>query len=361
MSFFKLKSRKNGSHCVEKNKVMLDRNVIYSFGSQSHQNYGQVIFKPNGELYGYSNQNEFSWKMDNNELCLLNNIGEVTSRFQYYNDYWLGHGEGNKWPFYLLPLIKFEFYDKNNTFNNSGFFVNSIPKSGTYFLEDALKKLGVDSTRLHLTGHDVVDDFRNLPDHEIHVNPGQVRIACPVHYVTQMLNGRIAVGHVEEYDSIIKMHQQKVTVFNLRRNLRDVLVSLYRFKFSKVKPFGEFDLHWRSFSEQSRFVGFLLTYSQFEISHIKQIGEMMLMDKDSIDLTYEEMCEGVFSDTNKLKLEQVRSGFSNDLSSALSLQYGKVNPTYSGSRSNWQSIWNDDAESFFQTSGLADLNSRLGY
>lgn len=339
----------------------ISQNVIYSFGSQSHQNYGQVIFKPGGKLYGYNNENEFSWVYDKHELCFLNQRGEVSSRFNYHDGLWVGHAENSKWPFYLIPLINMENGEGTHLNKSSGFFVNSIPKSGTYFLEDALKKLGIDSVRLHLTGHDVVDDFRNLPDEEIHVNPGKVRIICPVHMVTELLAGRVAVGHVEHLQTIHKMHEQQVTVFNLRRNLRDVLVSLYRFKYKKVKPFGDYDLHWRSFSESSRFLGFLLTYAQYEIGHIKLIAEMMLADSKSINLSYEDMCAGVFNEENTFKLNEIRDGFSTDLSSALKLQYGKDNPTYSGSRSDWRSIWNEDAESFFRTSGLEELNIRLGY
>lgn len=353
------RNSKRRENLVSENCV--SQNIIYSFGSQSHHNYGQVIFKPSGELYGYSNENEFSWVFENNELCFLNHLGDVTSRFKYHDGFWIGHAENSKWPFYLMPLINMEDIKRPNLYNNSGFFVNSIPKSGTYFLEDALKNLGIDSVRLHLTGKDVVDDFRNLPDEEIHVNPGKVRISCPVHLITELLAGRTAVGHVENSQTIDKMHEQQITVFNLRRNLRDVLVSLYRFKYKKVKPFGDFDLHWRSFSEQSRFIGFLLTYAQFEIDHIKQIAEMMLNDSLSINLSYEDMCTGVFDEVNRAKLEQIRNGFSDDLSSALKLQYGKVNPTYSGARSDWRSIWTEDAESFFHTSGLDSLNIRLGY
>jgi len=342
-------------------KAYISHNTIYSFGSQSHQNYGQIIFKSGGELCGYRNENEFSWVYGENELCLLNHLGDISSRFKYHDGLWVGHAENSKWPFYLMPLISLGDFEKPHLYQNSGFFVNSIPKSGTYFLEDALKKLGIDSVRLHLTGQDVVDDFRNLPDEEIHVNPGKVRINCPVHLVTELLAGRTAVGHVENPQTIHKMHEQQVTVFNLRRNLRDVLVSLYRFKYKKVKPFGDFDLHWRSLSEQSRFIGFLITYANYEIDHIKKIAEMMLDDSMSINLSYEDMCTGFFDEENSFKLDNIRDGFSTDLSSALKLQYGQVNPTYSGSRSDWRSIWNDDAESFFRTSGLEDLNIRLGY
>jgi len=338
-----------------------DTNTIYSFGSQSHQNYGQMIFNEGGQLYGYTNEKENAWDITGDELHLLDKYGNVSSTFKKFGEIWLGHAEGSKWPYYLLPLITLKAAAKSQDFSNNGFFINSIPKAGTYFLEDALNKSGVQSVRLHLTGYDVVDDFRELRDEEIHVNPGRVRINCPVHLVTSILKGRAAVGHVEVADSILKMHDQGVTVFNLRRNLRDVLVSLYRFKYRKVTPFGDFDLHWRAMSESSRFIAFLITYAQHEIAHIKAIAEMMLCDDQSINLTYEDMCVGHFNENIKGKLDAVQHGFADKLAAMLKAQYGVDNPTFSGNRSNWQQFWNEDVESFFNTSGLAQLNHRLGY
>lgn len=342
--------------------VCPDFNTIYSFGSQTGKHYGELIFEPEGGLYGLKSDSECRWIREGSELCLLNSAGNITSRFRYItSNIWRGHVENRGTPLYLLPLINTDPWGNNGEYGCSGFLVNSIPKSGTYFLEAALKNAGIPSLRLHLSGIDIIDDFRKLRDEEVHVNPELCRVNAPVHLVTKLLKGRAAVGHIESLPMLDRIRQQNVCIFNLRRNLRDVLVSLYRFKYKKVKPISAKDRYWREMSEQSRFIAFLMAYSECDIAHIKAIATMMLMDTASIPIRYEQMCENSIDDAVKTRLNAVKTGFAEVLSDSFTAQYGKENPTFSGCRSDWKEYWSEDAERYFTLSGLREINARSGY
>lgn len=340
-----------------------DPGIIYSFGSQCDSNYGEVIFRPDGSTYGYHHENENSWGMQNNELCFLSHSGNITSRFRKVaEDIWIGHGENVRWPLYLLPLLKIEENKADKVHvHNAGFLINSIPKAGTYFLEAALKRSGITSLRFHLSALDVVDDYRDLPDAEVHVNPYRTRIKAQIPLLTSLLQGRAVVGHIENVDLLATIRQQGICIFNVRRNLRDVLASLYRFIGDKIEPADLFDHYWRDVSEEKRFLAFMITAVQVNIPFLKEIGRMMVNDADSISLSYEEMCQGVISADAVSKLNTLRPGFAGELQQALKDELGKSNPTFSGKRSSWQDVWSDDAELYFAKCGLLEVNTALGY
>lgn len=339
-----------------------DITTIYVFDSPTGSHRGELIFQPDGEIYGDNLDCASAWMMSADELCLLDREGEITSRFRHVAEgIWLGHIEKKGFPLYLLPLLKTDAHTDSGDYHCSGFLVNSIPKSGTYFLEAALREAGIAPVRLHLSGTNIVDDYRKLSDDEVHVNPEQCRVHLPVNLVTRLLKGRAVVGHIESASMLSVIRQQGVCIFNLRRNLRDVLVSLYRFKYQKVQPCGETDRYWREMSEQTRFIAFLITYSADDIAHIKAIALMMLSDEGSIPVKYEELCSVRFSEAVTATLNGLKPGFAQQLSACLTAQYGKKNPTFSGTRSQWQDYWSDDAEKYFSLSGLKEINIQLGY
>lgn len=250
---------------------------------------------------------------------------------------------------------------RNNNFNCSGFLINTIPKAGTYFLEAVLSALGASSLRLHLSGNEIVDDYRGLSDDEIHRDPECVRVKCPIELITSLLNGNTVVGHIEFLSVLNKAREQGNVVFNLYRNLREVLVSLYRFKLNKVKSLGGGDDFWRTLGDENRFLAFLIFYAERDIAHIKKVAETIISDKDSLCISYEDMCAGSLSSDIRSELEKIQIGFSDAVVSQLSKLSGTQTPTYSGQRSEWAQYWNSDVEAFFVSSGLLDINKRLGY
>jgi hypothetical protein len=239
--------------------------------------------------------------------------------------------------------------------------VNTIPKSGTYFVEAALNAIGCLSQRLHLSGYDSVDDYRGLPDQEVHVAPELVRLVCPVNLVTALLKGEHVVGHIEHRSVIEEIRTQNVCVIYVTRNLRDVLASLLRFKLTKVAPKDPVDGFWRDLSRPKQVIAFLLYHHEKDLAHIRALAELMVSDQNAIFLRYEQICAGEIAPETAARLDMMASGISGCLSKAFKNQYGRVNPTYSGRLSQWRDIWDDAVERYFIASGLADLNRALAY
>lgn len=335
-------------------------NTVFSFGSHQGDNYGEFVFQNDGTIYGYQNNNEFRWSVIDGQLCFLNIDGIVTSRFDMISkDVFLGRSQVDRVPLYLLPLITLAESPCKSF--SPGFLVNTIPKAGTYFLEAALSTVGSKPVRLHLSGENLVDDNRLLNDDEIHVSPEKVRLQCSNKLIASLLNGRTAVGHIEKRHVIEDIRSQGVLVFNVKRNLRDVLVSMYRFKLNKVKSRGGMDDSWREISEKNRFLAFLNYYSDKDFLHVSQVADMILNDNDSVLLSYEDMCNGNIPQSSKDKIDQHKSGLATLLAQAMKSSYSKKNPTFSGKRSNWEELWNDDIESWFSRSGFKRLNEKLEY
>ncbi len=336
---------------------------VFSFGSPCNGQYGHLVLRDGGEIYGYSHPNEHSWSYDNETLHLHGIDGSVTSRFKHCNisGGWFGHVEDRKWPLYLVPILQLEAPVGDINASRPSFFVNSIPKSGTYYVEAALQAIGIASQRLHLSGRDTVDDYRELPESLIHVAPEKVRLSCEAELITAMLQGEQTVGHIEHQWVIDKIRAQRVCVLSVVRNLRNVIASLFRFKQSKVAPTSAIDQYWRELTGSEQIIGFLFHHAERDLAHIRAIADMMQRDSDAILLRYEDMCVGSISPAATERLNAVEPGIAERLCSSLAQQYGHANPTYSGSTSDWTNIWNPDLERYFVTSGLSDLNHSLGY
>lgn len=337
--------------------------VVFSFGSPCNGQYGHLTLSESGEILGYHHPNERRWSLLDGELRFHSESGAITGRFHHcqQSGSWIGHVEGRKWPLSLQPTLSL-----GSATSSACIFppvlVNTIPKSGTYFVEAALNQVGCPSLRLHLGGNDAVDDYRGMADQEIHIDPEAVRLYCPLPLVTSILKSEHVVGHIHNQDIIDNIRAQGVCVLNVIRNLRDVLVSLYRFKLEKVRPLDELDKFWRSIPGTSeRFLAFLIYSHSRDIQAIRNIANTMLRDNRGILLRYEELCTGQISLEAKQKLNQIKDDLDKQLGQAFRDQYGKPNPTYSGARSHWQDFWSEAAENYFLQTGLEELNQSLGY
>lgn len=336
------------------------KRTVYAFGSPCDTIYAKLVFKADGTIYGYSHPNEKYWRLEDDELLLISQDGDITSRYKSDGmNNWIGHLEGKKWPMFLNALLVLDDVDNINKFPS--IFVNTIPKAGTYYVESALESLGFLSTNLHLLNNNIVDDYRRLAKENIHKRPSDVRLLCPVELVTQLLVGEQIVGHVEYFDIIQKIREQNICVLSIVRNLREVLVSLYRFKQNKVAPTDYGDKFWRNVDKSNRISAFLLYYHEKDLEHIRVIARSMLDDKQSILLRYEEMLDGIISPKAAEYLNSFYPDLSQKLSEALVAVKDKDTPTYSGKRSDWKVLWNDDVERYFVESGMYELNKKLGY
>ena len=261
----------------------------------------------------------------------------------------------------MIPLITLEQAILPTSLSRPGVFINTIPKSGTYYVESALREAGIIPSRLHLGGADNVDDYRNLTDSEIHRHPESVRLYCRLDLVAAILNNHQAVGHITELSTINRMHESGVIVLHLIRNLRDVIVSLYRFKLSRVDAIGFLDEQWRKFNNTDRFMAFLLYHHERDIKYIISICNSILNANSKLIMRFEEITESIINEDVKNTLDRYSSGMANKFTQALKIKLNSDSSTYSGQRTNWSEAWNENIEEYFKMSGLFELNKRLGY
>lgn len=342
--------------------------TVYSFGSALSGQFGHLVLRPDSSIYGYQHPNERSWELVGDELRLLAQDGRVTSRFTHAGEgVWTGRWEGQLRPLYLMPAISLpaaRVTDANIPAAGwPSLLVNTVPKSGTYFLEAALRDVGFAPLRVHLVRHDVVFDFRGLSDDQIHVDPWHQLLELPLNLVTRLLDrGELVVGHVTSPEVINTARAQGVCVVSVVRNLRDVLASYLRFQVQKVSATSAADRFWRSLDAKQQLAGFIARFGDNALTDMLQTATMPCTDRDGILVRYEELTRGVVSAEAGRKLRAFYpEGFIHSLTEALVGQLNTPNPTFSGLRSRWADIWSEELEVYFDESGLKRVNAALGY
>jgi len=334
--------------------------TAYTFGNPVDRAYGSMIFRPGGEIGGYRNPNEERWELATDGcLRLFGASGRLQSEFWQLGDSAAFQGQSTRdnVPFYLFPLIKHEARVDSALPN---VLINSLPKSGTYFLEKILKEAGWRATRLHLVSGGYVDDYRGLPDEQMHVEPEKLRIRCSSQCVSALLgHGELIVGHLATLDELWGVAVEGVRIINVVRNVRNVLTSLYRFKLTRVLEREGVPESWRGTEESMKFVEFLKFYTDRDIGFLSNMLRFLLSNRGYAILRFEDIMSGNISalqplcDASHIELEYLRA--------AAERSRGQVTPTWSGELSSWENVWSHDAEEIFKESGLFELNGAFGY
>ncbi len=335
--------------------------TVWRWGSPADRFYGHMVLKPGGEIYGYSHPNEHRWSYSEGILCFHDQSGAVSRSLRYYSDAncFLGAAEGKKWPFCLMPVIVNSAPEKSLGEVLPPVVINTMPKSGTYLLEAAFRDAGWFPSRVHMASY-AQDDYRGLADDAVHRVPADSRIDCPADVFASTLPcGVFAVGHIGEADMVSKIRALDVPVISCVRNLRDVIVSTWRFKLKKVAPVDLQDALWRNASGNQSLDLFILTYIERDIGFCGNIAKMMMADESAVMLRYEEIVQGVLP-ANFGSLGRL-SEYAENITEKLLSQVGKSNPTYSGERSDWRKYWTPFTEHCFRESGLLEVNQALGY
>lgn len=113
---------------------------------------------------------------------------------------------------YLLPLLSLGWGAGKK--NLPPVFVNSIPKSGTYFLEAAFARLGAVPLRLHF-GSSSCHDYRGVPENEMHRQPDDHFLPVPAGAIAALMRpGDVAVGHVEDHVQLDAISEAGVRVLH---------------------------------------------------------------------------------------------------------------------------------------------------
>lgn len=328
---------------------------VFAFGSPTDRMYGQMVLRPGGKILGYSHSNERSWELDEaGDLLFRSENGTVSSRLRAESpSIWLGHAEGSTCPFMLVSLLR---HDAGG--DGPSIIVNSIPKSGTYFLTAALSAAGFPESGLHLSGTDTVDDNRALDASQMHEDPLAVRFLVQADLAASITSGRCNPAHLFDPAIIDRVRSRGGHVFHVKRDLRDIVTSLYRFKMNRVKPTTPLDSAWRQLPEAQRFVAFLYHYAAADLAHVR---EMAFFIAGRPAFSYEGMVRAEIPGDVLDELEQVRPGFAAEIAQGLRVSRGSSTSTQSGARSDWHAVWSDDVQRIFEALGLQDANRALGY
>ena len=334
--------------------------TVYRYGSPCDQFYGYLVLREGGGVYGYDHPNEKQWCFNSEELAFISEIGLVTSCFKYEptTNCFFGKAFGTQWPLCLIPILSLDAGTTSGSL--PPLIINTIPKAGTYFLEAAFAYAGWLATRLHLGSHQI-DDYRTSADDDMHKTPEKCRINCPVDIFAAALPlGHLAVGHVEDSKMINQVRKLGIPLIHCVRNLRNVIVSLYRFKRAKVQPIDAPDLYWRKLPESSAFDGFITVLSNRDMAFIADMARLIVQDTEAVTLRYEDLIQGRIC--QKVEMLTHDSSILRHIREGLLAKLGHPTSTLSGSeRSDWKSVWTPFAEDFFVQSGLLELNQALGY
>jgi hypothetical protein len=236
--------------------------------------------------------------------------------------------------------------------------INSIPKSGTYFAAKALAAAGFPDSGFHLGGRRTVDDFRGLPDEVRHRNPSLRRLNLPVDLVPLIAPGTSTPAHIEHEDTVERLRSYGTHVIHLKRDLRNVIISLYRFKLAAVDPVSDLDKAWRLLPEPQRIAAFLFHHADRDIANVRSVA---LQVANQPALTFEEISEGKIADEVAVTLDAIRPGLSTAFAEGLLAVRGTKTSTLSGARSEWSQHWTDEIQAIFTALGLEEANRRLGY
>ena len=264
--------------------------TIYRIGALGGTNFGHVILKSDGTVGFYQHPNEVRFDFDGTTLSFINTAGNITSQLRYSLEAncFLGKMPSD---LYLLPILELPFEQSNDSPNLPAILINSIPKSGTYFLEAACTEMGVRALRLHLSSQ-FSHNYREISAEEMHHNPNQLVVPSPAGAIAHLLcAGEQVVGHIDDHSQLDEFIKAGVTVLHCTRDLRDVLVSLYHFKRSKVAPVSPADTAWRKLGLSSGFIAFLCYFAEKDILLIKRTAEIILERSESI-IRFEDAING---------------------------------------------------------------------
>lgn len=333
---------------------------VYRFEQVEAGLLDYVVLRGDGTVGGGSRESEQRWEMDGTALRLMTANNVPTSNLRYVagiNTFVPADRNGSM----LIPVLTL-LSQRVGLAKTPAVFVNTIPKSGTYLLERALREVGSQSLRLHLSSH-FYDDNRQLADErEFHTRPIDRRVPCPAQHVAMLMQeGEHVVGHIDSVKTMKAVIASGVTVISCIRDLRDVLVSLFHFKQVQVAPLSAADRIWRTARDpRDRFIAFLAYSEQTEIKHLLLTARVQ-SQCPGIIVKFEDMVQGKLSNAAVAQLNAVRTKFGSNLARGLAKSVGKETSTLSRNPATYRDYWSDEIESYFVDTGLAEANRSLGY
>jgi hypothetical protein len=328
---------------------------VFAFGSPTGGVYGHMVLRSDGTILGYRHTRESFWRVLNSgELEFLSAAGSPTCRLEAQSaSVWLGKAVDSRFPVMLVSALHHDA-----TGLPPSIIVNSIPKAGTYFFLAALARAGFPNSGLHLSGHRSVHDYRGLSLIEMHRVPNQRLLDLPVELAACITPGCSTPAHIEFGETVAAMRDNGLHVVHLKRDLRDVVISLYRFKLERVAPTDELDHTWRTFPEPERLCLFLVHFARSDLAAIRDMAKLVASESA---LDFEDMLAARIPVAIAAVFDAICPGLSSRLETELSNVRDHPTSTLSSARSRWQDDWTDQVQKLFVALGLEAANKLLGY
>ena len=331
--------------------------TVYRYGSLAGGHFGDLVLRRDGSVGHYRHPNETAYRIDGETLAFFDAAGSQPSTLTVAAD--VNAFVSREAGLYLLPVIELPPVQPDPQ-AAAALLINTIPKSGTYLLEAAAVQAGLHRTRLHLFAH-LCDDYRSVPDAEMHAAPEQHRRAVPAAAVAHMLQpGEVVVGHIDDHAQLDGVAQASVRIVHCVRDLRAVLASLYRFKRQVVRPVSPADAVWRGLGEAEGFLAFLSFFADRDVAHVARTAACIL-GRSEPRLRFEDLTGAADPSIVQAQL----AGWDEAAAAALAVGVvqvrGRPTPTLLAGTSDPQQVWSEAAEAFFRDTGLARLNAELGY
>ena len=332
--------------------------TVYSFGALGAGYFGNLVLRGDGLIGHYRHPNETTFRLLDDAVAFHDADGALTSTLEF-----LAGGNlffSRRAGLYLLPVLEMsapEHAPEPPYRPDAALLFNTIPKSGTYLLEAAAARAGYLPTRLHLSAH-VCDDYRGLTDAEMHRAPERQRIPVPASVVAHVLRpGEVVVGHIDHPGQLDGMAQAGLRIVHCVRDLRQVLVSLYRFKRQVVRPISPADTVWRALGEVEGLLGFLGCFADRDVALVARTASCILSRREP-RLRFEDLT-GAPPDLLRAQLTRWDDTAAQALVDGIVAARGL--PTSTLLAPARTEVWSAAAERFFEEVGLGRLNRELGY
>ena len=332
--------------------------TVYLLTSTDEGYLGPLNLAPDGRVMGADAPSRRRWGFAHGCLCFLDAEDRVAGGKVFYrpetNLFIPADAEG----LYLLPLVTLD--PPRPALAAGRIIVNTIPKSGTYLLDLLLAEIGYQGIGLHLIPRECHDN-RGVDPALVHRDPFSRRKFAPAGAIARvMAPGEYAVGHMGDAAQMTLIDQAGVGLIQCQRNLRDVLVSLYRFKRKSVDPDSASDHLWRSLDGMAGFYAFLCRSAEGMLADLAGFATMM-PDLPGVRLRFEDLAQGEIPAAAVAQLDRLDEGLGVMMRELLPGCVGRESSTYSGQYSDWRQLWSPEVEAFFIASGLRKANRMLGY
>lgn len=331
--------------------------TVYMASTTNGGVLGRVVLGRDGEVKPRVGRNGIGISLTVDGLWVDRSSGLATSHMSYAPDANVFHSTGYD-RLFLVPIT--EFVERPLRPDLPKLIVNSIPKSGTYFMEAALSSLGLAPLHIHLA-NSYFHDNRGIPAEDIHAAPYTRHVEVPSGVIAHVMQpGEMAVGHIDDHAQMDEAIAAGATLLHCVRDLRDVVISYYHFMRKSVRPRCAADEMWRTQHGAAGLAAFLVYTEERDMSFVAQMARSILGRNDPI-VRYEDMVRGVLPHDAIAQLTAAGGMSEAALNSAFHGAYGQDTSTWSGGTNRRAELWSADVEHYFQQTGLAGLNVRLGY